>query len=115
MGSPIFQGGLQFFEGGVSNFSGKIFRGSPIFRVGGLQFFGWGVSNFSGGLQFFGGVSNFLGGLQKKFFFQIFFLFFSNFFSQNFFWDAHPRPPPETVNVRFVCILLECILVQTYT
>ena len=76
----------KFFFGG----------GSPIF-LGGLQFFG-GVSNFLrgspiflGGLQIFrGGFSNFLGGLQ---------FFGGGVWSRN------------TVNVRPVRILLECILV----
>ena len=71
--SPIFRGSLQFF-GGVSNFSGggwvgsPIFWGSPIFR--GSTIFR-GVSNFSGGLQFFRESPIFLG--VSKFFFQFFF------------------------------------------
>ena len=85
--------GLQFFWG-VSNFWGglQFFRGSPIFR---------GVSNFSGGLQFWGGLIFFGGG---------------NFFLISaLFGDT---PPPlgtrhwNTVNVRPVRILLECILVK---
>ena len=125
-GSPIFRGGLQFF-GGVSNFSG----GSPIFWglqfLGGLQFFRGGLSNFLGVLQFFGGgspifqggfpifqgVSNFSGGSPT-------FLGGSPIFrgvgSLIFWgWGVKGDPPGtrhrNTVNVRPVRILLECILV----
>ena len=95
-GFSNFSGGLQF-SGGFSNFWGSpIFRGCPIFQgvsnflgvsniLGGLQFSG-GVLQFFGGFQFFGGVSNFSGGLQ------MFFLFFSIFSPQKFFWGA-PTPP----------------------
>ena len=106
--APNFRGGVPApnFRGGVcSKFSGgcllQIFRGvsAPNFRGGCLlQIFG-GVSapNFRGGclLQIFGGVSapNFQGGTCSK---------FSGGVSD--FWN--------TVNVRPVRILLECILVH---
>ena len=92
----VHRGGLQFF-GGLSKFS----KGEGVSNfLGGLQI--WGVSKFSGGLQIFGeggwflqifwGVSKFLGGLQ----------FFRGGFHRN------------TVNVRPVRILLECILVLLF-
>ena len=68
-----------------------------------LQFFG-GVSNFLGGLQFSGGLhfGGVKGGPPNFFFFD--------------FWFLWGYPPPgtrhwNTVNVRPVRILLECILV----
>ena len=89
-GRDLVPGGLQFFRGEVSNFSGEggssnfsgglqLFwgvlqffggEGSPIFRGRGVPPIFQGVPNFSGGfLQFFGGspifrgrVSNFRGG-----------------------------------------------------
>ena len=85
----LVPGGLQFFWGRCSIFRGE---GAVSNFSGGLQFFGGspifqgGVSNFLGG----GGVSNFLGG------------------SPIFRGGLHRN----TVNVRPVRILLECILVS---
>ena len=92
-GSPIFRG--------VSNFSGgsPIFWGSPIFLGGVSNFWGGGVSNFLGG-QLRGDPPIFWGG---------------NFFLISaFFGDTPPSGTRHrnTVNVRPVRILLECILVR---
>ena len=81
-GSPIFQGGLQFFKGS------PFFQGSPIF--GGVN------SNFF--IQIF---------LIQIFLIQFFFN--SNFFPK-ISSGMHPLPP-DMVTERPVRILLECILV----
>ena len=65
-----------------------------------------GFSNFSGGLQFFGGVLQFLGGLQ-------FFGGVYQFFGGLQFWGGGSLHW-NTVNVRPVRILLECILVFVF-
>ena len=105
-GAPNFQGGFLQICGGVPpNFRGgflQIFKGGgvpPNFFGGFLQILGgffqnfWGGSpNFLGGfLQIFGGSSEFCGGFSK---------FSGGCLHQN------------TVNVRPVRILLECILVM---
>ena len=101
-GSPIL-GGLQIF--GVSNFSGGFsnFLGGVSNFLGGSPNF-WGVSNFSGGSLNLWGVSNFLGGPT----------FWGGFFLISAFFGDTPPPRTRhrnTVNVRPVRILLECILV----
>ena len=84
-GGWVSQHALQVSPGGGSGPGG-----SPIFRGG--------VSNFSGGAPIFWGLSNF-GGLRGD---PQFFFFISAFFG-------------DTVNVRPVRILLECILVSNVT
>ena len=85
---------------------------SPIWGGCGLQFFGGGVSNFSGGgvvSNFLGGggvVSNFLGGCLQFFRGSPIWGGVSNFFL------GGRGGLRNTVNVRPVCILLECILVK---
>ena len=84
----LVPGGLQFFGGRGSNFSGGW---SPIFSGG--------VSNFSGGK---GGPQFFWGGILFHF---------------CFLWGYTPPPRSRVkymVNERPVRILLECILVMTY-
>ena len=88
-GVSKFFGGLQFFGGGG-------WEVSPNFQGG--------VSKFLGGLQIFGGLQ-FFGGSPKFFFFQIFFLFFSNLFFPKFLLGCTtpPTPPQPRWSMRGRC------------
>ena len=88
--SNIFTSVCLSTGGGCLVWGGPISWGVSNFSVGGcLQFL------FGGCLQFFGGSPIFWrespifrGGGSPNF-------FFSNFFSQNFFWDTPTPPPPR--------------------